>query len=759
MPDPSSSEILPLPRQLGRYTLVRRLGQGGMGVVYLARDDRLGRDVALKMIAGLTDDAAVKRFWREARVAASVNHPHVCQIFEVDETESGLHIAMELLDGESLETRLERGVLKPRDAVRVATEVLGALGALHERGLVHRDVKPSNIFLTTHGAKLLDFGLARPALSDTVRLDAKAPTEVTQAGMILGTPRYMAPEQVSGETLDGRADQYSLGAVLFETLAGRPPFVGSNVFDLLYATLHERPPALQGPPAVVAIDRVIRRSLEKDPASRFATCERMAVELKAISLGESGDQVASPVRALVRIIVPPFRMLKADPDITFLSFGLADAISGSLAGLDDVVVRATAVAARWAEEQPDPRRIAAEADVDLVLLGSLLRVAEQMRATVQLVEAPSGTVVGSTNVKGRLSDVFAMEEELTRAVMVLLAPRRSGSTSAPRRDVPATARALELYLRAMEHSRSRDQLPEARSLLEQVVQEDPAFAPAWANLGRCYRVIGKFNDGRDTGAGPAEEAFRRALALSPNLPVAHWFLTHFEAEHGRADAAIARLLEHAKANRNDANLFAGLVHACRYAGLLDASLAAHAEARRLDPTVATSLEYTLLVLGEYEKFDELSLRTGPGDSGAYIFSLAVRNQRDKALALLESGTLERLPRIYRMSAKASLSVFDDDPASAVRKLEEAVAVFDDPEAIYFFGLHLVRVGALDRGLEVIGQAVNGGFSPAAALEKDPALAAVRGSSAFTAVLGAARRRQRTAQAIFERGGGPILLGV
>lgn len=163
---------LKLPHSIGRYTLTRRLGRGGMGVVYAARDERLDRQVAVKMIAGLSDDSAVKRFWREARAAASVSHPNVCQIYEVDESPDGIYLAMELLEGEPLDARLARGSCSAADAVKIALEMLAALAALHERGIVHRDIKPSNVFLTAHGVKLLDFGLARPITEQTLRIDA-----------------------------------------------------------------------------------------------------------------------------------------------------------------------------------------------------------------------------------------------------------------------------------------------------------------------------------------------------------------------------------------------------------------------------------------------------------------------------------------------------------------------------------------------------------------------------------------------------------
>ena len=362
MPDGTVPRELNPGDRIGRYTIVRPLGRGGMGVVYVARDERLGRDVALKMIAGLPDDTARSRFWREARAAASVNHPHICQVFEVDESPEGTFLTMELLEGEALDRRLVRGALPPQDAVPIALGMLGALGALHMRGLVHRDVKPSNVFVTPHGPKLLDFGLARPALSGALHFDPSAATPVTDAGMIVGTPQYMAPEQVTGAALDGRTDLYAVGAVIFQMLAGRPPLTGSGP-DILFAALKENPPALQGPPAVVAIDRVIRRAMRKDSNERYSTAEQMAADLAAVALSGSAPGFAVPVRALTRIVVPPLRIAPNDSAVAFLSFGLAEAVSGSLAALGDVVVRAPAVAAKWSEDGSDPRRLAAEADV------------------------------------------------------------------------------------------------------------------------------------------------------------------------------------------------------------------------------------------------------------------------------------------------------------------------------------------------------------------------------------------------------------
>src|SRR5688572_12076976 len=257
-----------------------------MGVVYAARDERLQRPVALKMISSRSYDETTRmRFWREARTAASVNHPNICQIYDIgDDGGDDLFIAMELLEGEPLDRRLQQGPISVSLAVPVALDILAALAALHARGVVHRDLKPSNVFLTPHGVKVLDFGVAKPQPEQALT----AAANLTGTGVLVGTPRYIAPECVLGEVADAVSDLFAVGAILFEMLAGRPAFGGRTVAEVLRATVYEQPPALTGPPAVVAVDRVIRRALAKRPADRPDSADEMARQLRGIHIGDAG---------------------------------------------------------------------------------------------------------------------------------------------------------------------------------------------------------------------------------------------------------------------------------------------------------------------------------------------------------------------------------------------------------------------------------------------------------------------------------------
>jgi serine/threonine protein kinase len=751
-----------LPARIGHYAIARKIGEGGMGVVYAARDERLERIVALKTMSTLMalagDETARKRFWREARAAASVNHPNVCQIYEIGEDDGRLFIAMELLEGESLAECLRRGPLTVSHAVPIGLGMLAALSALHARGIVHRDLKPSNVFLTLHGVKLLDFGLARPELEASF-----APTEgLTRTGMVLGTPRYMAPEQVEGDAVDARSDLFAAGAILFEMLAGRPAFKGRSVVEILHATLHEQPPALTGSPVVAAVDRVIRRALAKAPAERPASADAMAEELRAVRGVDSDETAAALAHPLTRLVVLPFRVLRPDAETDFLAFSLPDAISTSLSGIGSLIVRSSAAAARFAGDAPDLKAVAAEADVDRVVMGTLLRSGDQLRAVAQLVEAPSGTLLTSQTVQASLGDLFRLQDDIARRVVEGLSLPLAGAVASPAPDAPHNALAYEFYLRANELARTYEGLPRARDLYQRCLELDPSFAPAWARLGRCHRVIGKYIDSTPGSEARAEEAFRRALELNPRLSVAHKFYANLEADIGQPQRALVRLLGEATRHGNDPELFAGLVHACRYCGLYEESIAAHAEARRLDPNVPTSVEQTLLMTGAIDRLlaVEAPQRVAGGDSGIRVIGLGLAGRRDEARqALLEMHQTSRIPA-FEPWTKYLMAWLDRRPADMPVGIGalNALKIQDDPEAIFQEGWLLCDVGEHQRGLGHLQRAVAKGYTVAPTLSGSPHFDALRSNPAFQSLLAEAEAGRRAALAVFREAGGERLLG-
>jgi len=745
------------PRRIGRYAILRKLGEGGMGVVYAARDERLGRTVALKMLGSLAaDESARHRFWREARAAASVSHPHVCQIYEIADEAGDLFIAMELLEGETLGARLQRGPLSVSHTLPIGIEMLAALAALHARGIVHRDLKPSNVFLTTHGVKLLDFGLARPDPDGSLATVA----DLTRTGLIMGTPRYMAPEQLTGEDVDARSDLFAVGAILFEMLAGRPAFAGRTIAEIMHATLHEQPPALTGSPEVAALDRIIRRAMAKRPDDRPTTADALADDLRGIT-GAHRDDTAAVARTLTRLIVLPFRVLRPDAETDFLAFSLADAIATSLSGTGSLVVRSSVTAARFGGDTPDLRMLAAEADVDRVVTGTLLRSADQLRAAVQLVEAPAGTLLTSHTVQASLGDLFRLQDDIARRVVEALALELGGISPPSAPDAPQNAQAYELYLRANEMARTYEGVPRARELYERCLQLDPAFAPAWAHLGRCHRVIGKYVDGTPDSELRAEEALRRALALNPRLSVAHKFYAYLEADIGHAQRALVRLLGEANRHGNDPELFAGLVHVCRYCGLYEESIAGDAEARRLDPNVPTSVDQTVLMTGDIDRFLAMlppAVDAG-ADDGIRVIALGLAGRHDEARrALVQMQQTPRIP-LFRAWTDYLMAWLERRPADM--RLGSSVfgqlKIQDDPEAIFQEGWLLCDVGEHQQGLEYLRRAVSKGYSVAPTLSGSRQFEALRSHPDFQALVAEAEAGRREALAAFRDAGGERLL--
>ena len=740
---------------IGPYRIVRQIGRGGMGVVYEARDERLQRAVAIKTILPSTDPLMRDRFLREARSAAAVSHPHICQLFEIGEHDGDPFLAMELLQGESLASRLARGALPTGEAVSLSLGILSALEALHRRGIVHRDLKPSNVFLTEHGVKLLDFGLARPVSFDTET------TSLSLPGILLGTPRYMAPEQVRGVEVDARADIFAAGAVLFEMLSGKPAFDGASPVEILHAVLHDQPPALVGSLAVVDVDRVIQRALARRPEERFQTADEMARELRTcLSRGEMGS--AAVARATTRLIVLPFKILRADPSVDFLAYSLPDAITVSLSGLDSLVVRSSLTAARFATPDVDLAVVANQANVDAVVTGSLLHAGGRIRVNVQLVETPSGTVLWSRALQVPLDDLFSIQDSVCSAVVDALAlPLSSRERRQLHRDVPASPEAYAHYLQANRLSDSTSHWQEACDLYRRAVDSDPSYAPAWARMARCLRVRGKYGRGPEAigHLAAAEEAFQRAFQLNPDLSLAHNLYTYTEVDSGRALQAMTRLLAQVRHRTGDPELYAGLVHACRYAGLLDASLAAFQRAQRLDPTIRTSVANSYFMNGEFSRAIETDVEQPPYLT---MLSLIAMDRSHEALALCRSARA-RAPENAHLSVvleglAAGLEGRDEEGRQAIGELL-AFPAFSDPEGLYYWAHALARLRDTDGSLNLLERAVNSGFHCTRAFETTPQLDPLRTSPRFGQIVARARAAQAIAARAFADADGYRLLGL
>jgi serine/threonine protein kinase/tetratricopeptide (TPR) repeat protein len=737
---------------IGRYAVTGTLGEGGMGVVYAAFDERLGRPVAIKMIkAAVAEPAARERLRREARTAASVNHPAICQLYEIGEEDGELFLAMELLQGESLATRIARGGIAVSEVVSIALGILTGMEALHKQGLVHRDLKPSNIFLTPHGVKLLDFGL-----TCVVRgLRDETQGSLTIPGTVVGTPQYAAPEQLRNGALDARTDIFSAGCVLGEMLTGKPPFGGSTVVEVFHAIMYEQPPALTGGPAVTALDRIVYRALSKAPEDRYQTSEAMAQDLRAaMALSDSGT--AAPAHAVTRLIVLPFRILRPDPETDFLAFSLADAVTSSLSGLQSLVVRSSLAAARLASESPDLKRIGTEAEVDAILVGTLLRAGNQLRVSSQLVGTPAATVLWSHTAQVAIGDLFNLQDDLAgRIVESLSVPLTQRERRMLKQDVPATPEVYERYLRANEMSRHSTNWRPALELYELCAREDPHFAPAWAGIGRMHRMIGKYmEEASGERFAKAEDALKRALELNPDLSPAENMYAHLEVDLGRAEQSMVRLLRRARERSSDPELFAGLAHACRYCGLLTASMAAAAHAVRLDPKIRTSAGHTCFMQGDYA-----GVTTYEPESVNFMRNLALvmLGRTEEALASLEivDKSLPNRLVTYVTALEELVRGRREESLATIRRLTD----IQDPEGRFYVARHLAFLGDVDGALDLLAHIIPDGFFCLPALMRDPWLDRLRGMPAFATILRAAEARHRQAMISFLTAEGDRVLGI
>jgi TolB-like protein/Flp pilus assembly protein TadD len=574
-----------------RYALERELGRGGMATVYLARDLKHDRPVALKVLhPELGATLGPERFLREIRLTARLDHPHILAVLDSGEADGLLWYTMPYVEGESLRDRLEREVQLPvGEAVRLVREVADALDCAHEHGVVHRDIKPENILLARGHARVADFGVAHA-------LDAGSTGKLTETGLALGTPAYMAPEQASGGRLDGRTDVYALGCVLYEMLAGQPPYTGRTAQAVVGQTLGAPVPSVRHlrPDLPPTLDGVIRKALAKSPAGRFASARELARALDrsdsrpsrvligvaaaaalvfVIGLGwgigrprsDAGDprDGAHPLRS---VAVLPFQSLSPDSGDAYFATGIAEDVSSQLARLGGITVIAHSSARAAGLREGKPREIGATLGAAALLEGSVRRVGDQIRVTARLVDAHTGAQLWADNYDRTLHDVLGIQREISQRIAAALnASLTPGERSALSERPHVDPEAYRLYLLGRHHF-ARYTRPAFRRSIEyfqQALARDSTFAPAYAaladarvfvvlwgrerprdlmpaaraaalkasvldsTLGDAHTALGLIAAAYDWDWKAAEAHFRQAIALSPNSPYAHMWYGAF----------------------------------------------------------------------------------------------------------------------------------------------------------------------------------------------------------------------------------------
>ena len=567
--------MIPEDTHLGPYVILSRLGAGGMGEVYRARDSRLGREVALKVLqARLADDPSARsRFEREARAVAALSHPNILAIHDFGIEGDVCYAVTELLRGETLRARLDRESLSWRKAVDIATAVADGLGAAHAQGIVHRDLKPENVFLTEEGrVKILDFGLARLERNTPVEAGSALPTVTqTEPGTVMGTATYMSPEQVRGLPVDARSDIFSFGSLLYEMVTGRRAFPGKTSADAMAAILRESPPdpSESGKRIPVALARVITRCLEKSPDERFQSARDLTYALREIgsSVGSaamtSGTELTLAARpalrigaalaallAVVSILIAldpgglcgrlfgtrkgpavrslamlPLQNLSGDASQDYFADGVTDELIASLARISGLAVTSRTSIMSYKGTKKRLPEIARELGVDFVLEGSLARREGSIRLSAQLIEADSDKHLWAQTYERPIRDISSLEGEVTqaiaKAVHVGLTPPEESRLADARPIAPA---AYEGYIRGRHlwNKRDKESLRKAISEFQSAIDADPLYARAYAGMADCYAQLG-YNSFESPGdAFPkAKAAAIKALDLDPALAEAH----------------------------------------------------------------------------------------------------------------------------------------------------------------------------------------------------------------------------------------------
>ena len=558
--------------RLGNYEILGSLGAGGMGEVYRARDLRLGRDVAVKVLPADVASSAERlaRFEREARTAAGLNHPNIVTLYSVEDQDGVRFLTMELIEGQTLSTLITPGGFALSRILELAIPLIDALVTAHERGVIHRDLKPGNVMVTHDGrVKVLDFGLAKLTRIET---DSKPQgltmTSPISDARIVGTLPYSAPEQLRGEDTDARSDLFSLGVLLYELAAGKRPFEGETSADVTSAILRDSPPPLTTlrPDLPADLDRIIGRCLEKPPRARFQTALDVANELRAVrrTLEHGTRQAAQPApEGIASIAVLPFVNRSASSDDEYFSDGLADELLNVLAKIRGLRVAARTSAFHFKGKDATIAEIGQALHVATVLEGSVRKAGPRVRISVQLVKVSDGYHLWSETYDRTLDDIFAVQDDIAQSVVKELRATLLGealdskATGEVKAEVSKASRgrgtnpeAHRLYLQARHliGRYTRADIAKSIEYLKEALELEPEFAQAWATLAWAYAKEADYGwVPLAEGNARAHEAVGRALELEPDLAEGHATLAWIQMIHDwnwrGAEASFRRALE------------------------------------------------------------------------------------------------------------------------------------------------------------------------------------------------------------------------
>src|SRR5437773_1300369 len=714
-------------RTIGHYKISKRIGTGGMGEVYLATDMTAGRKAALKLLPErFTGDAErLKRFQQEARAVVGLNHPNILTIYEIGEDHSSHYIASELIEGETLRQRLTRRPMQLSDALDVAIQVTSALAAAHQAGIVHRDIKPENIMLRPDGhVKVLDFGIAKLAEQEvpvTIPRDEALLLVETNLGSVLGTVRYMSPEQACGGQIDKASDIWSLGVVLYEMITGHVPFAGDTPQDVMFSILEKEPPPLTRyiARAPVELQQIISKTLRKDRGQRYRSAHELLQALKDLrrKLEAELERAAAPLwlrwarspGALVLVVlaaalaltvpffrhrnlatslppdksiaVLPLQNLSADKENAFFADGMQDELLSNLSKIKDLkVISRTSVMQYKTGTKRNLKEIAQQLGVSNVVEGSVRRSADHVRVSVQLIDARTDRHLWGENYDRTLADSLSLQGELATeiasAVGATLSPQEKARVEAKPTNNPA---AYDAYLRARAIPIDwgfaiEGDIESAIHLYEQAVKLDPNFTLAWAYLSIAQiQSIGKGFEPSAPRLAAAKDSLNHALALDPNLPEVHLARGYHEQDDTRA---LAEFRQAEKGLPNSADVIEAIARVQRALGHWDEAVRNLQHAIELDPRDVRASNNLALTYCAMRRFPEALATLDRVLAWDPTNARALLTKADALVAIGDLKAAEPLLANPKLPAgrRARYALFQRNYAAAVQILSRDLAV-------------------------------------------------------------------------------------
>jgi len=689
------------------YKITDKLGEGGMGVVYKAEDTKLRREVAIKFlpnfIAKSMEDKT--RFENEAQAAASLNHPNIATIHAIEEVDNQIFIVMEYINGPELKEKTDKGALPLDESIEIIEQIAKGLAAAHQKGIIHRDIKSSNVMLTETGqVKIMDFGLAK----------VKGSSQITKVGTTVGTAAYMSPEQAQGEKADHRSDIWAMGVIFYEMLTGQQPYKGEFEQAVIYSILNIEPEQISSvnPDIPLKIEQITKKMLSKDKELRYQDVNSVLADLKEFK--EKKPSNKSEIEKTIAVL--PFENISPDKETDYFADGLAEELIINLSRIKEVSVVARTTSMQYKGTKKDIRTIGKELGVRYIMEGSVRKFKDDLRISVQFIDVSKGTQLWGETYKGKLADVFDIQEkvskEIVEALMLKLSPVEKVELS---KRPTLNAEAFDCYLRGRNFlsNRTKSNLDFAILLFQKAVELDSRFAAAYAGLGEAYGTMYRDFDRQESWLDKALDVSLKALMYDPSLSEAYASMGLAYFGKDQLDEALTASKKAIELDPNNINAYWIL------------SRIYHSTDRDKDACVA---------LEKLIKINPKFLSAYP-DLQMYYERLNEKDNYDRIIQAIlkvypEYLVLHPEDAYRRMSYAVTLAI-NGDKDKAINEGEKALELSpNDPVMMYYGACLYSRLTEKDRAVELITAAVKNGYENYEWIKRDPDFENIRKEPGF-----------------------------